>query len=368
MDPSTSPVPEEPDSRPADRQLDCQPIGGLRLPARPNTVTLPPGWDSTTIHLQDNVWLHVIPRRVMSWDDFRQIAPPSSIALDGAVFGKPAFDPDGPWLNLNHHEEVDRLGTRATCAQAYISLKQGLLESFRADDSQPIHLFVNDPDHDVCTAVWVLANHQKVTEPNQSWRITRLVNMEDLLDTTAGAFPHNPDATIMKQLAWTFEPYTSARASGALQSMSAAEMGALIEEVCGRITMHVEGRGLEIELDTAFDTLIEGSGWAMIAEHGAHARTALFTSGVSAFVSVQDLGNGLHKYSIGKMSPFIRFPLERIYDALNEAEGVGPNDSDRWGGGDTIGGSPRSSHSKLSPATVAAIVEAVLKNDPTTVN
>lgn len=51
---------------------------------------------------------------------------PFSIALDGYVNVGPRFDHEGPRVNFNHHEEVDRLATRATCGQVLMAIRQGL--------------------------------------------------------------------------------------------------------------------------------------------------------------------------------------------------------------------------------------------------
>lgn len=313
-----------------------------------------------SVEISPGVTLHTLPRHVSKWDDFVASAPPYSIALDGFVYGRPRFEAAGPYLNLNHHEEVDRLGTRCTCAQVFISLKQGLLETFSANGKPHMNIFVNDPDQDTCLAVWLLARSTAMPASVQERRVNRLVNIEDLLDTTAGAYCLDPSSSIMRQIGWVFEPYSSLRSAGRIGSLSAAEMSALILEVCGRIDEHVAGRGGEVDLETGYSVVGGGQGWALIREESPYARTALYQSGTKAFVSVQDLPDGRFKYSIGKMSPFVRFPIDRIYDALNKAEGILPGSLDSWGGSDTIGGSPRSGHSKLSPAEIQAAIEATL--------
>jgi len=52
----------------------------------------------------------------MSWDDFVRKCGKYSIALDGYVADSPKLDPLVPVANFNHHENVSRLETRATCA------------------------------------------------------------------------------------------------------------------------------------------------------------------------------------------------------------------------------------------------------------
>ena len=97
----------------------------------------------------------------------------------------------------------------------------------------------------------------------------------------------------------------------------------------------------------------------MIVEHGQHARTKLFSAGVRAFLSVRDNGDGSWTYSIGRMSPFVQFPIEELYGVLTEAEGLPPA-TYGWGGSNTIGGSPRQGGSRLSPTQVEEILNAHL--------
>ena len=97
----------------------------------------------------------------------------------------------------------------------------------------------------------------------------------------------------------------------------------------------------------------------MIVEHGAHARTKLFAAGVRAFLSVRENGGGRWTYSIGRMSPFVQFPIEELYSVLTEAEGL-EHGAYGWGGSNTIGGSPRQGGSRLAPAQVEEIVNAHL--------
>jgi hypothetical protein len=60
------------------------------------------------------------------------------------------------------------------------------------------------------------------------------------------------------------------------------------------------------------------------------------------------------------MSPFVYFPIEEIYKRLNAAEGRLHGSRDAWGGSDTVGGSPRLSHSRLKPGEVERIINAAV--------
>ncbi len=308
------------------------------------------------------ITLHVEPRKVLSWDEFIKEKPSFSIALDGYVRGKPRFDARGPYANFNHHEEVDRLGTRATCAQVSVAIKQGLFDTFQHQCEPTANMYVNDPDQDTSLAVWILQNHERIRR-NGEPLINRLVTVEDHLDVTAGAYPYDPKSTVMRELAWIFEPYTVVRVNGRLYQMNAGEMRTVIEAVGQRITKYTLGQGEKIPLDLRYEILGGGPGWKLVHEQGAHARTALFAEGTKAFVTVHDSGNETYKYSIGKMSPYIYFPLEQFYALLNKEEGLDSNGGNCWGGGDTIGGSPRMTGSKLAPGSLTKIINDELAKE-----
>lgn len=185
--------------------------------------------------------------------------------------------------------------------------------------------------------------------------------MEDMLDVTAGAYPFDPLSKTMRKLGWIFEPYTNARVTGRLARMDEYEMRTVIEAVSDRISRHVLGEEGEVEPDTRYERIGGGSNWAVIREIGPHARTKLFSEGIKAFVSVRENGNDSFTYSIGKMSPFVTFPVEELYAVLNRTEGIPEGNSDCWGGGNTIGGSPRNKGSKLKPKELENVINDFLK-------
>ena len=299
--------------------------------------------------------LFVEPRVTKTWAAFCAENPPYSIALDGYVNGPPAFSPMGPHANFDHHAKVDRLSTRSTCMQVFMAVTMGLFDSFRVDGQPFANVFVNDPDQDTCLAVWVLNNPDRCQGLKIYQPVARLLIGEDILDCTGGAYPVDPDSRGMKEQAWIFEPYFKARLAGEIYQMDEAGMGSIIHQVGERIDAYLEGRGEQIELDTRYDEMGGGPGWRLIVEHGAHARTALFAAGIRAFVAARDNGNGTWTYTVGKMSPYVRFPIEDLYDAFNAAEGIAQGEPG-WGGSNTIGGSPREAGSRLAPLDIERIV------------
>lgn len=310
--------------------------------------------------IADGVTLHVCPGKEIGWQEFLEVTPPCSIALDGIVRGAPQFDDQGVRVNFNHHQDVDRLATRATSFQVFVAVKQGLMEQFRRDGNPHMHIYVNDPDQDSSLAVWLLVNHERISGIRSEPILNKLVFAEDLIDTTAGAYPFDPASSLMRELAWVFDPYVQARLAGRIRSMEGAEMANIIDAVGVRITKYSLGQGQMLELDTRFDELGGGSSWRMIRELGIHARTGLFSRGIKAFVSVLGEENGQFHYSIGKMSPYISFPIKDLYAALNHCENLDMNSGVCWNGGDIIGGSPRRVGSRLSPPEVERIINEFL--------
>jgi len=267
----------------------------------------------------------------------------------------------GPYANFNHHEEVDRLATRSTSGQVHLAIKQGLMDSFRPNGRVEGNIYVNDPDQDTCTAYWLLKNYERIEGKKSEPLINRLVHAEDLQDCTAGAYPFDPLSKLMRELAWVYEPYTNARVSNRVQKMDEYEMRSVMEAVSGRISKHVLGQGEEVTPDLRYERIGGGNNWAMVKEIGAQARTKLFADGIKAFVAVRDNNNGTYIYSIGRMSPYIPFPVDELPDYLNKIEGISADATDKWGGGNTIIGSPRKAGSKQLPTELEKNINDYLK-------
>jgi hypothetical protein len=306
-----------------------------------------------------SITLKILPQTPpRTWAQFCTESEPFSIALDGYVADGPRFDPSGPRANFNHHETVNRLATRATCGQILIAIRQGLFSRFRNARGQRAVLYANDCDEDVCLSVFLLRNsHMVVSAMNPL--INRLVSMEDVLDTTAGAYPYPRDLPALGELAWVFQPYRRFRLSGGLDEKDPAAFEAVLTDVCNRIIQHVVGKGQTVELDTRYERIGGGKNWALVREIGANGRTGMFSDGIRAYVSVRERPNGRRTVTVGRMSPFIDFDVPSFIAKCNEEEGL-TDDEDRWGGGDNIGGSPRVAGSDLTDESLTRIAEDII--------
>ena len=288
----------------------------------------------------------------LSWREFCHKTPRFSIALDGYVNDGPRFDQTNIHINFNHHENVSRLETRATCAQVLLAIRQGLFERFRVDGHPQAQVYVNDCDEDVCIS-WFLLNNKHVAEQMINPLLNKLVAMEDFLDATAGAYPLPKDLPALQELAWVFEPYRRFRLSGGLDRKHSDDFSGVITDIENRIMRYIVGRSEKIILDTRYEKIGGGKNWTMIKEIGAQARTGAFADGIKAYVAVRERPDGRWVYTIGRMSILIPFNVPKILEALNKAEAC---KNDRWGGGDIIGGSPRVNGSALNPDKVVEII------------
>jgi hypothetical protein len=189
--------------------------------------------------------------------------------------------------------------------------------------------------------------------------LNRLISMEDMLDTTAGAYPFPSELPSLQELAWVFQPYRQARVNGWLEKRKKDTFISIVTDVEHRIMKHITGQGEVIPLEIIYKKIGGGPGWTMVEEIGAHARTGIFADGIRAFVSVKQREDGNWNYVLGRMSPFIPFDIPRYLKMFNQVENILTHNC--WGGGNTIGGSPRINGSKLSPAEIQNLINEDLK-------
>ncbi|MES2931598.1 MAG: hypothetical protein V4682_02765 [Patescibacteria group bacterium] len=297
----------------------------------------------------------------MPWKDFTDQESVHSIALDGFVPEGPRFNSRGPWANFNHHEEVSRLETRATCAQVLIALRQGLMTAF---DPQLMSLFVNDCDEDVSLSVFLLKNHELATERINPL-LNRLVFMEDMLDTTGGAYAFSDNLESLHQLLWVFEPYHEFRASGALDAQEADAFRAVIDSVGERIAAYVNGSSGQVTPDTRYEMIRRVPEFAVVRETGKNGRLGVYRDGINAFLSVRAISGDRFAYTLARSSQFVPFPIPKLLKALNAAElhewrgMIEAMPEGSWGGSDVIAGSPRSG-SVLAPEHVVEVMRKAI--------
>lgn len=301
------------------------------------------------------ITLHVLRQPAITRHQF-SFYPAFSVALDGFVGAEPYLD-EGPRRNFNHHEGVDRSCTLSTCEQVRRAVLLGFYDMFPQEQTT---LYVNDCDQDVSLASWILMHPDKAADP----LVRQLSQVNDLLDSSGGTFPLPQESSLLRQVAWVFEPYTSIR--GRLNVMNADNHKSVINSVHCRIDDFVGGRAKQLRNTGVCQLWCHGNGWRMveIITPGHSIRSDLSSQGIKAAVEFGPKYDGRRTYSVWRRSEYVSwFPVRKILDALTTAEAEAEVDLDVpgvWGGSDNIGGSPRPGGSVLSPPEVQLIVDRVL--------
>ena len=306
--------------------------------------------------------LIVEPRAVKTWDEFLKENPPYSIALDGYVLGPTREDHKGPRLNINDHDEkTPGLSNISTSSQAWIRLKLGLYKIFKENNTPKANIYVNDCDQDSSLATALLKNHDKYIGTEKESRVETLVNIENLLDITAGAYPFNPNSEMMEEIAWVFQPYGDLRIIKDIGTMNSSEMKKIIEKICERVEIYSLGKNGRIKLNTRYQVIYNGKGWKIIYELGESAKMKAFSDGIISFVSVRERDDKNLIYSVINIIPYTNLSAENFYQELNNREGISMLDNDKWEGNDFKGGSPRQKGSKIKPKELGKLIDALIR-------
>lgn len=296
-----------------------------------------------THHLK-NCTLHLVHGEELSLNKL----PPRALALDGAVQG-PEHDDQDRW-SIDHHAGCLRLATSATCEQVRRMLIQGL-------DIRGRDVYINDVDGDTLLSLWLLENSHRVYERD----VRRLVRAVGAVDA------HGPAGKLElsdeeKALADVF--FSPAGVYGVVpQDVQDhfEEWFSIINRGVQRITEIVHGEVIAEPFPTPqFKMLYEDSDhFAILVEGGGFGVfEPLYKEGFSVVI-VTD-GNGM--YTIGKRSDLVLYPLGPHTDPdslLGRLRAREPG----WGGGSTIGGSPRPDGSGLKPWLVWEEVAGLLENN-----
>lgn len=301
-----------------------------------------------------SILLHVEPlTSPLNREQFIERCPRNSVALDGYVYGAPWFDVKKKYANWNHHELVNRLATRATCAQVLLAIRMGFFSAFPYCANNELHIYVNDCDEDVCLSVFFLMHEYIVKSPTNP-AVNKINSIEDVLDATAGSYPSPPD----EKIAWVFDPYRKFRLLGGLERKNAEEYASVITDVGHRIMQYIVGNAGSVAIDTRYERLGGGRGWIMCREVGNYAKSGVFGDGYQACLSVRQRPDNKYVYAFSKMT-FFPLDLIALFDKLNTLENLTTSE-DQYGGGETVGGSPRVGGSNVKPDQMQDIVNEML--------
>jgi len=283
--------------------------------------------------------------------------PECTIFLDGVAQSEPFLDPQRRIYNLDHHEGCIRPFTLATCEQALVLILRGLDLG-----TGSWTIWANDPDLDTILAIWLLVNHGHLREEGSEVRrrMLPLVRLQGVIDA---------QGLELKELA-------------ALSDERMAECGAVIDRLRDEeLRAKKEGRWASLDpLDytvmvlRSIDELVYSArdfvGLNEVEELAriqiGPGRVALVCRSDKGIYEVEQvlrkqhgdriglivLQRGLDAYTVRQVDPFLQQSLDRVFERLNLLD---PNTrgTDRWGGSDDIGGSPRGAGTGLSATEIA---------------
>jgi hypothetical protein len=286
------------------------------------------------------------------------------ILLDGAGTFGPLLDNKRRLYNLDHHQECERTFTLATCEQALLMVTSGL--DLGEGDWR---VFANEPDLDTLLALWCLLNHARLKDLRTESRdiLYPLIRLEGAIDANG--------TELAKVCGLPKAVYERARKS----------LGDLLEREQG-----VKGGGdwLTLDLDVytvemlgAIDRIVysvgDFRGYASIEEVYGHVEigersVAVLCRDDSGIYAVEKLlkerwGDQLAvvalerepgHYTLRRASTLSDVDLNDAYNLLNQLDRHvdGRPPGKRWGGSESIGGSPRQVGSAFGPSELLRVL------------
>ncbi len=287
------------------------------------------------------------------------------VLLDGAGQFGPVIDNARLFYNLDHHEDVLRTFTLATCQQALIVVMKGL-ELDRGDWT----IYANEPDLDTVFALWVLLNHRRVRQLDREQRdaILPLILLEGAID--ANGFDLEAHCGLPQERV----PVEKAR----LDSLHAIELELKSSGAWATADLAEYTRGMLLEIDKLVYRPGDFDGYTSVEEVYGHVdigtdRVAVVCRDGSGIYEVERrlknawgdrlgmiaLERSQGQFTLRRTASMSDIDLEAAYGKLNlldpRVDGRPPEK--RWGGSDEIGGSPRPTGTALTPREIAKILK-----------
>lgn len=257
--------------------------------------------------------------------------PAGAVALDGAVQGPVMGDDQDRW-SFDHHADCHRLITASTCEQVHRALLLGFDPSGR-------DIYINDLDADTMLSVWLLTAPSFAQGEATPWLI-HAVGTIDAHGPAGNRLLTAHERAIFRAFLDRFKdvlPRDSQAAFGRWES--------LLREGLDRAASFLNDiHGIEpapvarVEVDEIVRSDDDYMVMAACDDFGGFE--ALYNDGFKVVCLVAPAADGSQRYTIGKVSDLVPYRLgpgkdpDSLLGRLNALE---PG----WGGGSSIGGSPR---------------------------
>jgi hypothetical protein len=275
--------------------------------------------------------------------------PPKAIALDGYVQG-PEIGADDRW-SFDHHAKCIRLVTLATCQQVHLALSMGMSPRNR-------HIYINDLDGDTVLSAWLLANADLIHRED----VSSLVRIVGLIDA------HGP---VARSLMSADDNHTAdVFFQGVMDVVNRVEREraahfnewpSMLAECFGKLDRWLK-YGEPVAVPTAppshvvtlHEATVDGLRMVAAQAEGLGAFHRLYALGYHVVLLSTPLADGSTRYTIGKLSDLVSYRLGPHTDGRSLL-GKLRNIEGGWGGGSSIGGSPRSADGSSSKLTLEQV-------------
>jgi len=289
-----------------------------------------------------------------------QSAAPGSIFLDGAAQAGPFLDSKREVYNLDHHEGCVRPFTLATCEQAMVLVRTGL--DLRKRDW---NVYANDPDLDTILAIWVLLNHLRLNDPSGTVhaRVMPLIRLQGVIDAhglerqdLAGLSPE-VHAEMQSWIDALREPELAAKRRGTWASVDLLRFTADRLRAIDRLVYPESQLGDLEEVEELARTDIGEAKIAIVcrAQIGICEVERELSRLHGRRLGLIALRTDASTYTLRQVDPYLPASLAQVYEQLNLVDPAagGHRSGNRWGGSAEIGGSPRTSGTRMLPEQIA---------------
>jgi hypothetical protein len=289
-----------------------------------------------------------------------QSAAPGSIFLDGAAQAGPFMDTKREVYNLDHHEGCIRPFTLATCEQAMVLVRTGL-DLQKRDWT----VYANDPDLDTILAIWVLLNHLRLNDPSGTAhaRVMPLIRLQGVIDAhglerqdLAGLSP-DVHAEMQSWIDALREPELVAKRRGTWAGLDLLRFTADRLRAIDRLVYPESQLDDHEEVEELARTDIGDGKIAIVcrAQIGICEVERELSRLHGKRLGVVGLRTDASTYTLRQVDPYLPGSLTEVYEQLNLVDPAagGHRSGNRWGGSAEIGGSPRTSGTRMLPEQIA---------------
>ncbi|MEJ2154895.1 MAG: hypothetical protein P8X96_06145, partial [Desulfobacteraceae bacterium] len=343
-------------------QTPSTPKARFKLPSQlPERYTIKGSGDERVLICQEapNLNVHVEPGLAVTGSVARK-SPGGTIFLDGVAQCEPFMDHERQVYNLDHHEGCVRAFTLATCEQTLVMYMKGLDLQGRE-----WHIFSNEPDLDAILSIWILLNHARIGKQETTQRriLFALVRYEGVIDALGlelkelCALPPELVRKIQRVVDHLRSDEISLKKEGRWSQTDFLTYTVTIlhkiDQIFYKPSDFADYQGIE-EL-ARIDLSKQRIAAVVAADMGIYEIEPHLNKLYGNRLGIVFLKTGSNTYTVRQMDLFMPITLEEIYDRLNFVDPAVKcrTQNNKWGGSADIGGSPRDSGTKLSPAEIS---------------